>query len=154
MVKAFELQESFVYAVNLNIGGIALQDFHHPATHVAIEGVVRRKDLDFFPRKNVFVLKGRGSHGNPKGFCFVAARNYATVVIRQNHDGLSLPLRLKNPFTRSVKIVTIDQCKHPSKNTDLSLDLQYKYHIFRKNWVEKNKGAKGGTNIKCCNFVY
>jgi hypothetical protein len=50
-------------------------------------------------------------HGNTQGFGFVRPGDDTAIVVRQYHHRLAMQHRLKQAFTRHVKVITVYEGK-------------------------------------------
>jgi hypothetical protein len=55
-------------------------------------------------------LKNRDAHFYAQVFNFFTASHHATVIITQHHHRFANQIGSKNPLTRYVKIIAINQC--------------------------------------------
>src|SRR5439155_9389552 len=60
----------------------------------------------------VFDHKGRCAHFNAQGFCFLAARNRAAVIIGKYNNRFVAKSGIETPLARHVKIIAINQGNH------------------------------------------
>jgi hypothetical protein len=95
LAEPLQAEKGFVDRVNFEIGRETAQHVHHPAAHIAVEGVIARPHDHAGSREPIFVQMPRRAHGDAKRLGFVAARDHATVVVRQHHDRPAAQLRLE-----------------------------------------------------------
>ena len=63
-------------------------------------------------RKKTLALESRSAHFHTQSFGLVAASDHASIVVRENDDGLGNEVWPKHTFTRGKEIVAIHQCNH------------------------------------------
>ena len=105
-------QEALVDGVNLKRGREPGNNLHYPSGHVAVERIIRGKDVDviFFQRRPVLEI-GR-AHFNSQRLRLLGESDDAAVVIGKHDDWLIPQRRIENPLTRAVERIGINQRKH------------------------------------------
>ena len=62
-------------------------------------------------------LEEGSTHLYADGLCFIASRNGAAVIVRQNNDGFSLQVGSEDPLAGSEEVVAVGKCKHDSTSS-------------------------------------
>lgn len=106
------IQEGLVDAIALELRDKTAQDGHHPVTEIAIELVVRGKDLDL-PLLDQFAdHMGGGTHLDAEGLGLFGARDRAPIVIAEDDDRPPLELRIEDPLAGGIEIIAINEREH------------------------------------------
>ena len=62
-------------------------------------------------------LEEGSAHLDAESFRFIASRNGAAVIVRQNNDGFSLQVGSEDPLAGSEEVVAVGKCKHDSTSS-------------------------------------
>jgi hypothetical protein len=94
-----EIHEALVNRI-AEIGWRLLSDdAYYTASQFSVEFIVRGKDCDLLPREQLSQLKIWRTLLDAHLLSLIGTSYYATVVVRQNHDRLSLQIRPENLLT-------------------------------------------------------
>jgi hypothetical protein len=89
--------------------------FHHPPTQITVEIIVRREHGDIVLMNDRACLEIWNAHGDAEFLGFITARDYASVVVAEYHNGTVAEFGHEQPFTGAVKTVAIDDGFHVSE---------------------------------------
>jgi len=106
-VKARQVKEGFINAVDLLLWRELGDDRVHALAHVAIEGVVTALGDDAVLFGEVFEFEPGYAHGHPQRFDFSATGNHTAIVVGQNNYRLPLQFGLEDPFAGDVEVVPV-----------------------------------------------
>ncbi len=110
MIKALKGEKGFVNGVYLKVRRIVLKQGHDPLGHVIVERVVRGEDRHIVFFDPVFDLVKRFAHlAKADGLRLPGEGNGATVIVGKNDNGPFSRLGIKDPFTGTVKGITVHQ---------------------------------------------
>ena len=112
IVEAVETQERFVYRIYFGSGRESGEDAHHPARHIAVEGIVGGEYCYIVLLYQLFELVGGFTHRDAQCLGLVGASYDAAVVIAQYYDGTPYESGIEYPFAGAVKVVAVNQRDH------------------------------------------
>ena len=104
---SFEVEKGLVYGVYFYVGNVAFECLHHSLGHVSVETVVARVYSNVVTFHKVVYLVQRLPHLYAYGLCFVAARDYAAVVVAEHNYGTSVERGVEHTLTRYKKVVAV-----------------------------------------------
>jgi len=96
----------------LILAGELAQDLHHAPAEITIQIVVRGEDGDVVLMDERACLEEGNAHGDAEFFGFVTARNDASVVVAEYHNGMMEKPGLKKSFAGAVKTIAVDDGDH------------------------------------------
>ncbi|MNS84818.1 hypothetical protein D3C72_1186560 [compost metagenome] len=105
-----QLDKRLVDAVDLHRRGHSLQNAHHTARHVTVEGVVGAEPYPTHGLEELADLEVGHAHLDTERLGFRRTGYHATVVVGEHYDGPPLQIRPKQPLAGGVEVVHIDQC--------------------------------------------
>ena len=108
LVNAVHTQVCLVDGIDFDFRDRCSKYRHHPRRQIAVKRVIGRTDNEISAFDLVPDLEERGTHLDTHRLALIASGHHASVIVGQNHNGLSFQFRLESPFARNEKIVAID----------------------------------------------
>jgi len=107
-----ELYDACVDAVLLHARRQFLEVRHNPVRHRRIEFVIAREGDDRLRELCPLQLESGDAHFNSQPFRFGTARDYATIIITENHNGPVTQVGTKHFFTARIERIHVSERKH------------------------------------------
>ena len=104
-----EVEEGFIYGIDVEPWSVSGKQGHHPAAHVAVEVVVGREDSHIVLLQTFLYLIEGFAHLDAQCLALFAARNDAAVVVAEDNHGLVPQIGMEHPLARTVEIVAVGQ---------------------------------------------
>ena len=103
------VEEALVDAVDLDVRRESFVHRVHPAAHVPVKRVVAAEDAHALSLYQVADQEHRRAHLDAERLRLRGPGDRAAVVVRQDDDGLSLELWIKDPLAGAVEAVAVDE---------------------------------------------
>ena len=109
---AFEVTKAFIDTVVLYVMNGLAENVGYSLAHGCIKLHIGRENSNAMLTDNILHLENGIATMKAEFLCFGSECNNATVIVRENTDGLTLQSRMKNLFYRTEEAVAIYQGIH------------------------------------------